>query len=256
MQIFDRQTKRLYYDDLYLRCAKAKIVKVGNDFIELDATIAYPEGGGQEADTGFIITKDQAKLCFIGAKKHFGRVIFLDDFPNIQVEGIVRHLIHPEDFPGLKTLNVGDEVEAHIDVERRARLSLSHTASHLLYVGISVIRPDAISGILGCHIKVDSARFDFSVKERFTQTQLTEIADVANQMVRRASRITLYAHKAERDARYWECEGHVIPCGGTHIDNSRHVGKLILRRKSLGAGKERITCEFPEAYLDLEKYHP
>lgn len=255
MQVFDRQTKRLYYEEMYLRRASASIVKMGDDFIELDATIAYPEGGGQEADTGVITARDGTTLRFVGAKKLFGRMIFLDDFPNIQVEGIVRHLIHPQDIPELNKLSIGAAVDISIDVERRASLSLSHTASHLLYVGIGTIRPDAIPGTLGCHIKTNSARFDFSIKERFTEAQLKEIADVANQMVQRNSSVTLYPHNAEPDARYWKCEEQIIPCGGTHIDSAGPVGSLILRRKSLGAGKERITCEFPNADLRLDQYY-
>jgi alanyl-tRNA synthetase len=51
---FERRTQKLYYEDFFLSEAAAKIVKVGPDYIELDATVAYPEGGGQEADQGTI----------------------------------------------------------------------------------------------------------------------------------------------------------------------------------------------------------
>ena len=54
----DRRTRKLYYDDFFLSRADARVVKVGPDVIELDATVAYPEGGGQEADHGTLTFDD------------------------------------------------------------------------------------------------------------------------------------------------------------------------------------------------------
>lgn len=255
MQVFDRETKRLYYDDMHLCRTSAYIVKTGENFIELDATIAYPEGGGQEADCGVILINDRTTMRFVGAKKLFGRKIFLKDFPQINVEGIIRHLIHPEDIHLLSTVQAGDKVELRIDIERRACMTLSHTASHLVYIGVGTVRPDAIPGTIGCHIKIDSARFDFSVKQRFTAEEITQIAEVANALANRDLPVRLFPHQVEPDARYWACEEHIIPCGGTHLDTTGPVGQLVLRRKNLGTGKERITCEFPDAHIQREKYH-
>ncbi len=51
----------------------------------------------------------------------------------MQVEGDIWHVIYPDDQAMLAHLAVNAEVTVRIDVERRASLSLSHTASHLLY---------------------------------------------------------------------------------------------------------------------------
>ena len=46
---FERQTRRLYDSHPYLCETSARIIKIGADFLELDATVAFPEGGGQES---------------------------------------------------------------------------------------------------------------------------------------------------------------------------------------------------------------
>jgi Ser-tRNA(Ala) deacylase AlaX len=252
----DRRTHKLYYEDFYLSQAEAKIVKVGPDYIELDATVAYPKGGGQEADQGVISLRDGRDIRFIGAKKLYGDLISLPDFPCVQVEGVIWHMVHPDDHALLTDLEVGIKVKVSIDIERRARLSLCHTASHLLYLGIGIHRPDAIKNTLGCHIKSDGARFDFSVKERITGEQISEIEASANEFVIRNANIIISAHASIPDARMWHCEHHVIPCGGTHLDYSAPVGTLQVRRKNLGTGKERISCDFPAATFDIGRYHP
>ena len=58
------------------------------------------------------------------------------------------------------------------------------------------------------------------------------------------------------DARYWRCDSQTIPCGGLHLSKTAAVGELRLKRESLGTGKERISCEFPFASINLSRYGP
>jgi Ser-tRNA(Ala) deacylase AlaX len=252
---FERRTQKLYYDDFFLSQAKVKVVKVGPDYIELDATVAYPEGGGQEADHGTITLADGRVLRFIWAKKVYAHLSGLAEFPDVQVDGVIWHTIHPDDVAMLAEVQHGSDATVAIDVERRARLSLSHTASHLLYLGVGKFRPDAIKGTLGCHIKTDGARFDFGVEDRFTNEEIAKIEEEANAFVARDVKITVSAHPEAPDARLWHSDGHTIPCGGTHLDHAAPVGRMQVKRKGLGAGKERISCVFPDADFALAGYH-
>jgi alanyl-tRNA synthetase len=120
---------------------------------------------------------------------------------------------------------------------------------------VQQIRPDAVEWILGCHIRPDAARLDFGVDERISNEQVKEIEAIANAFVSRASDVRVYAHAAHADARYWECEGELIPCGGTHIGNTKPIGRMEVRRKSMGAGKERLSCSFNEARFDTDIFH-
>lgn len=255
MSALGRGTRKLYYADPWLASCTARVVRTGVDYVELDSTVAYPEGGGQEADQGVLSTADGRCLRFIGAKKLYGDRANIPDFPDIQVGGIVCHVIHPEDVHLIAALAEGDDLRVELDIERRAWLSLSHTASHFLYLGVKSRRPDALKWTLGCHIKTDGARFDFSVAERFTQEDIAAIQIAANGYVFRRSPVKVYSVQDIQDARYWECESQLIACGGTHLDTATPVGEMQVRRKCLGKGKERISCEFPHAVVDLHRYH-
>ena len=47
-------TEEIFRHDAYARTAEAQVVAVGEDGIELDRTIFYPEGGGQPSDQGTV----------------------------------------------------------------------------------------------------------------------------------------------------------------------------------------------------------
>ncbi|WP_233217214.1 alanine--tRNA ligase-related protein [Trinickia dabaoshanensis] len=239
-----RKTRKLYYENPDASECAAKVTRINANNVELDATVAYPEGGGQEADHGVIVLDDGREIRFVDVRKMYGNPIHIPAFPDIQVDGIIEHVIHEDDLALLRDVNIGAEVSVRIDRLRRAQLSLSHTGSHLLYLAVADIRPDAVAGTIGCHIKVNAARFDFAVENRFALDEVEEIARIANAYVARGSEVKVYPHPDYMDARYWECEGRVIACGGTHIASTAPVGQIRVHRKSLGRGKERLSCEF------------
>ena len=252
---FPRSTEKLYYSDTFLYQTDALVSKVGNDYVELAATVAYPEGGGQESDIGTLTLPTGRAIRFIHARKMYGQRANIAGFPDIQTGGVIEHVIHPDDVQHLASLKAGNRVQIGIDRRRRAQLSLSHTASHLLYLGVGQVRSDALAWTLGCHIRPDGARFDFGVSRRFTSEEVLAIEQIANDFVARSSTVLTYAHPDHIDARYWACEGNVMPCGGTHIGNTAPIGRITVRRKSMGAGKERLSCQFDDASVDVTSFH-
>lgn len=254
--MLDRKTLRIFYRNPYQSACSATVVRVGPDHVELDQTVAYPEGGGQESDQGTIVFEHGVTLRYVHAKKMYGMPARLENCPDVLVGGVIWHMIAPSDQPFLSTVCVGMQVRVDIDVPRRAWLALSHTASHLLYLGIGAHRPDAIASTLGCHIKTDGARFDFGIENRFEPREIGAITESANELVRRGLDIDVYPDANFPDARYWRCDGQVIPCGGMHLTNTAAVGELRVKRKSLGTSKERLSCEFPAAKINLSRYDP
>lgn len=244
MFAINRTTKKRYYDDPNLHECAAQVVRVEGDRIELDQTIAYPEGGGQDSDQGIITLTSGAAIQFIHARKIYGSRAAIPDFPDIQVGGVIEHVVHPDCWAALDGLQPGATVKIRIDSIRRAQLSLSHTASHLLYLAVGRVRPDAIDKTLSCHIRTDAARFDFGVVERFSLDEISEIERLSNEMMARGSRVSVYPHADYSDARYWECEGNVIPCGGTHIEETACIGPMRVSRKSMGRNKDRLSVTF------------
>ncbi len=252
----DRRTRRLYQEDPLLCQTDTRIVRVGPDHLEFEATCAYPEGGGQESDHGVITLEDGTVLRFQDVRRMYGHPCGLDDFPDIRLGGVIWHTVLHADLEGLARARPGMGVRVAIDTGRRARLSISHTASHLVYLAIQRHRPDAIERTLGCHIREDGARFDFAVGDRFTPEELAAISETANALAALDLAVTTHAHPASEDARLWHCGDSSIPCGGTHWDRTGAVGPLEVRRKRLGSGKERIACLLPGMQVDLSRYHP
>lgn len=101
-------TRLLYYEDAYLKEAKAKVLEVKDNALLLDQTIFYPTGGGQPHDRGWI-----------------NGVEVLDVYKD--EEGNVWHVVKE-----LEKFKPGDEVELKLDWEYRYKLMRIHSALHLL----------------------------------------------------------------------------------------------------------------------------
>ena len=164
-------------------------------------------------------------------------------------------MIDPAYHAKLTGLRPGQVVTVNIDIVRRARLSLSHTASHMVYLGVSKVSPDAVNDTIGCHIKVGGARFDFSINDRITSEERQRVADIANGFVHRESSIPVSSYPDAPDACLWHAESKTMQCGGTHLDHASPVGLLHIKRKAIGTGKERISCALPHARPELLRYH-
>ncbi|NLE06603.1 MAG: alanine--tRNA ligase, partial [Crenarchaeota archaeon] len=105
-------TEQLYYSDTYLKEFDAKVLKVINhEYVILNRTAFYPEGGGQPADNG-LITFGIVRAEVIDVKK-IGKII---------VHKIKAAIMPRED----------STVKGIIDWERRYTLMKAHTGTHLI----------------------------------------------------------------------------------------------------------------------------
>ncbi|ARS54454.1 alanyl-tRNA editing protein [Kushneria konosiri] len=249
-----RTTDKLYYLDQYLYRAEARIARLHAEAIELDRTVAFPEGGGQEGDIGTIETP-VGTFRFIWTKRLYGTPLSIEGFTGVKSGGIILHLVHPDDIDRLGALEVDMPVSITIDVERRARLTLSHTASHFLYAAALSHQPDLKRLTIGCHIKEEAARFDFLIETPFQPDDVNAIQSEANRLM--ADNLPIITdHLSEHyDARFWQYGDIYIPCGGTHLETPEAVGPLQVRRKNIGKGKERLLCSFDQARIKTDEYH-
>ncbi|GAB3377667.1 alanyl-tRNA editing protein [Azotobacter armeniacus] len=248
-----RTTEKLYYRDQYLMSAAASIVRIHPEAIELDRTIAYPEGGGQEADIGWLDTP-VGRIRFIWVKKLYGTPLNIEGFKGGKAGGVILHMIHPDDLDLLKEIELGMPVTITIDPVRRERLTVSHSASHFLYAAILEYRPELNSWTTGCHIKEDGARFDFLVDDIFTPEDVDLIKKKANQLIELGLPIENVIIDDCCDARLWRYGEIDIPCGGTHLQSPHAIGPLQVHRKKLGRNKERLICSFEQADFDITRY--
>ena len=141
--------------------------------IVLDATPFYAEAGGQIGDTGYI-TKGNSHARVVNT---------------IYRGTTITHLLQME----TGTLQVGDEVDALVDLEKRRLTMKNHTATHLLQA--------ALQRVLGPHIKQagslvapDRLRFDFTHYAPLTKAEIERIEDLVNEQVWLNARFETYGN--------------------------------------------------------------
>lgn len=232
------ETLNEFYDDMLRKESTAKIIDIRDNKIYLDKTIFYAESGGQESDQG-MIKKDDNILTVNSVQYEKGSQIWK-----------TAHYIST-DVELNEIVNINDDVILSINLERRKKLSAYHTASHLLFIAVELVRPEIQKKVIGCHIKEESARFDFMTDIKFSEDELLNIQENINKMIVREIEINTYYTSEGKNERGWQCDGVEIPCGGTHLKNTRDLSFLNVKRKGIGKGKERLIC-FAEYILKGE----
>jgi len=225
-------TQLLFRDDPYLKSATATVLAVRDNMVELDRTIFYPLGGGQPGDTG-----SMNGLRVVDTRKG------ADD-------ETVLHCLEP----GAPLPTVGAQVELAIDWERRHLHMRYHTALHLL--GAFVRAP-----YTGCRIGTDKSHLDFDtgmenlVKEEI-ESGLNALID-AGQATRAdwvdygeleanpdlVKTLSVMPPRGDGRVRMIAIEGlDLQPCGGTHVANTREIGRLAVSRiRNEGKRNKRVT---------------
>lgn len=224
-------TQLLFRDDPYLQACDATVVAARDNVIELERTVFYPLGGGQPGDTGRIGT-----LRVIDTRKGEGDAVL--------------HVVEP----GAPLPAPGTPLRAELDWERRYRHMRCHTALHLLG---AVVRAPVTGGRIG----EDKGHLDFDIDmERLDKTAIEQginalvaaghdtrsswITD--EELVARPELVRTMSVAPPRGAgrvRLVEIP-HVDlqACGGTHVANTREIGRLtVLRIRSEGKRNKRVT---------------
>lgn len=238
------RTEKLYYKNQFLTTCKAKLIEINEKGLIFDKTVAYPEGGGQIGDSGILIReKTKEEIEFLDTTKIEGRNIYLKDFPVIKVEGVI---IHHIDISLLNNLELGEEFTVRLKVERRAKTTLHHSGLHLALMVLANMREGIDKKIVGAKITDSYERLDFSTEEKFSKEELQKIEDKCNELIQEELEISSYNHPTESEAIYWKCLDYSVPCGGTHCDNTKYLGKMKVKRKNIGKTSERLIIELSE----------
>lgn len=213
-------TNKVFWADPYCTALEATIVTVATNAVTLDRTIFYAFSGGQERDTGTID----------------GRLV-------LDAQKAGRAIIYTlEDATGLA---VGDSVHVRIDWPRRYALMRLHFAAEIVLELCSQSVPTIEK--IGAHIGPTKARIDFAWPASLAPF-LPAIAAQAAALVAADLPITSAFSDVANERRYWAVPGFAqVACGGTHLRRTGEVGPLVLRRKKLGAGKERVEIILADA---------
>jgi misacylated tRNA(Ala) deacylase len=221
---------------------RGTVTEATDEYVVLDATHFYPEGGGQPADHG--------RLSWDG-----GRAEVVDVRKN---HGDVRHYV--EEIEGTPP-EKGAQVDGEIDAERRAVHRRMHTAQHVVS---RVVLDEYGAKTAGNQIHADYSRIDFEPAD-FDDEDVVRIERLSNEAIER----DLSVIKEERPREQVEAnvdEGRALldlipdsvdplrvveieaydmcPCGGTHVDSLAEIGRVrITDTETKGKDTERIVFE-------------
>ena len=260
-------TEFLGYEFDKLEGVILKISK-GKDFVEeaktgdeveivTNQTPFYAESGGQVGDQGVIYSNDCKVVIEDTQKKmgdlyvHFGKI-------------------------NKGSLKINKSVNLEIDVNRRNNARAYHSATHLLH--------EALRRTLGKHVtqkgslvSPEKLRFDFSHNKPIEKNEIEKIERYVNDMVNTAAdvktRIMTPKEAVEKGAlaMFGEKYGDEVRvlsmgkenggyfstelCGGTHVKNTKAIGKFkIISQSSIAAGVRRVEALRDKQLENYEKF--
>ncbi len=241
-------TKPIHYTDPYAREFRARVLKSIGDYVVLNKTAFYPEGGGQPSDVGEMETKK--------SKAQVKKVVKAGD--------VILHQVKPNEF------RPGQTVTGRLDWVRRSSLMTHHTGTHILL--------GAIRRVLGDHVwqqgaqkGVDRTRLDISHFRRMGIDEIKRIERLANDVVREDRPVkAVWMERNEAEGKYGFdlYQGGVVPgkkvrvvdiegwntqaCAGTHYTRTGEVGLIkIIRTERIQDGIERIEFATGDAALQF-----
>lgn len=212
-------TEPVYYEDSYLRTLTAEVTAVDAEWIELNRTIFYPNGGGQPGDTGIFISPSGEEYAVIDTRKGAS-------------PGTIVHQLSSTEH----NLKVNDEVTTELDWERRYRLMRMHTGLHVMASLIPVM-------VTGGSVGAEKSRLDFDLEDYqidkddlnqrlaglISQAKPVRIGSILEeeldnnpQLVRTMSVQPPRGTGSIRMIRIEDIDYQ--PCGGTHLKNISEIG--------------------------------
>jgi len=225
---------------LYVDGTQVNSIKAGDSAVlVLDNTPFYAESGGQVGDAGEL--RNQSSLFEV------------EDTLKIQAD-VFGH--HGQVLEG--EIKVGDQLNAKVNAERRARTIRHHSATHLMH--------KALREVLGAHVQqkgslvdADKTRFDFTHTAPMTSEQIAQVEQLVNAEIlanaatsakvmslddaQKTGAMMLFGEKYGESVRVLEIGSSKELCGGTHVQRTGDIGIFkILSESGVAAGIRRVEA--------------
>ena len=225
---------------LYVDGSQVPSIKAGdNAVIVLDNTPFYAESGGQVGDAGEL--------------RNTTSLFDVEDTLKIQAD-VFGH--HGQVLEG--EIKVGDQLNAKVNAERRARTIRHHSATHLMH--------KALREVLGTHVQQkgslvdpDKTRFDFTHTAPMTAEQIAQVEQLVNAEIlanaaasakvmslddaQKTGAMMLFGEKYGETVRVLEIGSSKELCGGTHVQRTGDIGVFkILAESGVAAGIRRVEA--------------
>ena len=238
-------TITLYLKDTYLPQCYGLVTDQGIDdkgsYLLLNATVFYPQGGGQPSDQGTIKTA--------------GGELYVDFVRQLDQE--IRHYVSDTS----KLPSIGTEITCRIDQSRRLLNARYHSAAHLL--------SNVIEGMYPALKAVKGHSFPGEAYVEFIGDDLPETAEISMNMdaaiTQGLNTITFEILPDEFANKYYCLPYPVpihkafrviqigdfmpIPCGGTHVKKCSEIGKFNIRKVSKKGGRLKVAYELPNSQI-------
>lgn len=225
-------TRRLFWEDMYMKEFDAKVVSSDGGAVVLDQTAFNPRGGGLVSDTGTLGGARVAEVTKQGDE--------------------VLHRLEGGGGPA-----VGETVHAVLDWDRRYRIMRMHTTAHILS---AVVNGETGALITGNQINPDESRVDLNL-EQLDRAKVDDYISKVNAVVERGLEVTSYFLKREealnvpglvklanaappsvdvlRIVQIGDVDTQAD--GGVHVKNTREIGKVVgLRAENKGKNNRRL----------------
>ena len=230
---------------------------VGNNVeIITNQTPFYGESGGQVGDQGTIFNLD-CKINIIDTQKKMGDL-----------------LVHVGKIES-GSIKIGQNVNLEINKENRNNSKANHSATHLLH--------ESLRRTLGKHVtqkgslvSPEKIRFDFSHNKPIEKEEMIKINKVVNEVVDGSTEVQTRimtpkeAVKMGALALFGEKYGEEVRvvfmgkesnsffstelCGGTHVKNTKEVGKFkVISQSSVASGVRRVEALRDKQLTEYEK---
>lgn len=206
--------------------------------VVLSQTPFYAESGGQIGDVGRLTVNGGEFV--VTDTKYIGKAI--------------AHHGHTE-----VALQVGDEVQAQIDAERRAAVKRNHSATHLVHAALRNILGEHVTQ-KGSLVTAERLRFDFSHFAAMTADEIAAIEQQVNEQIvanhelttalmpiekaKEAGAMALFGEKYDDDVRVVRMGDYSMElCGGTHVARTGDIGSFrIVSEAGIASGVRRIDA--------------
>ncbi len=157
------------------------------------------------------------------------------------------------------SFKTSDTVVLNVDDENRAKTCRNHSATHLLQKALQEVLGDSVEQA-GSYQDPDKTRFDFSYHQAMTAEEIQKVEEIVNAKILKALPVVTKemsieeAKKTGAMALFGEKYGETVRvvnmgdysielCGGTHVENTSHIGLFkILSESGVAAGVRRIEA--------------
>lgn len=225
-------TKKIFWDDAYVREFEAAVVSVEGNRVVLDQTAFNPRGGGLVSDTGML---GDARV--VEAIKE-GEEIY--------------HILD-----STAGLSPGKKLRGTLDWERRLRIMRMHTTAHILS---AVVNRETGALITGNQISPEGSRVDFNLED-FDKEKMSFYIDKVNEAVARDLEVKSFFMKREEALAkpgFVKLANAMPPSldilrivqigdvdtqadGGVHVRNTSEIGRVLgVRTENKGKSNRRL----------------